>query len=390
MKLSRAVLVLTATATVVAGCSAGGHAEEVPVDSPQYGQLLTHQPLTGNAVLPSAGRSELITYLSQDSQGDATVVSGSVSLPDGPAPDGGWPVISWAHGTTGVADACAPSSGTVDGPDGEYLAYIGQSLDGFLRAGYAVVQTDYVGLGTPGLHPYVNGDSEADAVVDIVRASRALDPAIGTTWYVAGHSQGGHAALFTAARGVERAPELDLRGAVAIAPGNNTSQTLEYFATGGPEVAPVLGYLPLILLGAQAADPELRAEDYVSDAAKPLVQAAYTDCTGPVDAVAAGIPTDRIMNPDADIDRMVDYLRTQEPGQLTLAVPTLVLQGTADTAVAEPGSRSLVDTLCANGSAVGYRTYEGLEHTPTVPAALDDTVDFFDRLGAGEESVGLC
>ncbi|MCL2534627.1 MAG: lipase family protein [Nocardiaceae bacterium] len=378
-----------AAALVVAGCSGESAAGDAQA-GPGYGQLLTSQPLSGNAVLPSAARSELITYLSQDPQGNSTVVSGSVSLPPGPAPEGGWPVISWAHGTTGVADACAPSSGTVDGPDGEYLEYISQTLDRFLQAGYVVAQTDYVGLGTPGLHPYVNGDSEADAVVDIVRASRALDPAIGKTWYVAGHSQGGHAALFTAARGTERAPELDLRGAVAIAPGNNTSQTPQYFAAGGPDVRLALGYLPLILLGAQAADPDLRAEDYVTDSAKPLVDTAYASCTGAIDAVAATVPVDRIMKPDADVDVLVSYLETQEPAKLKLTVPTLVLQGTGDTAVAEPGSRALVETLCATGSSVGYRTYEGLEHTPTVPAAYDDTVGFFDRLGAGEEPSGLC
>lgn len=378
-----------AAGVLAAGCSTSGAAEGAQ-PAPEYGQLLSHQPSTGSAVLPSAARSELVTYLSQDPRGNATVVSGTVSVPEGAAPEGGWPVISWAHGTTGVADVCAPSSGVVAGPDGEYLAYIAQTLDRFLQAGYAVAQTDYVGMGTPGLHPYVNGDSEANAVVDIVRASRAVDPAIGKTWYAAGHSQGGHAALFTAAQGTDRAPELDLRGAVAIAPGNNTSQTPQYFAAGGPEVKPALGYLPLILLGAQAADSNLRAEDFVADAAKPLVGTAYTSCTGPIDAVAATVPTDQIMKPDVDVDALVAYLQTQEPAKLQLTVPTLVLQGTGDTPVAEPGSRALVETLCASGSSVGYRTYDGLEHTPAVPAAFDDTVGFFQQLGEGESPSGLC
>lgn len=100
------------------------------------------------------------------------MVSGSVSVPDGQAPEGGWPVISWAHGTTGVADACAPSTGSVPGSDGEYLRYINETIDRYVRAGSAVVQTDYVGMGTPGVHPYINGDSEANAVPDIVTAAR--------------------------------------------------------------------------------------------------------------------------------------------------------------------------------------------------------------------------
>ncbi|MDI9916812.1 lipase family protein [Rhodococcus sp. IEGM 1379] len=390
MRVSKkGVAAAAAMALVLTGCSSQENAGDGQAQI-DFGQLLSHQALSGNAVLPSAKRSELITYLSQGPKGESVVVSGSVSIPSGTAPDAGWPVISWAHGTTGVADACAPSSGTVDGPDGEYLKYVGQTLDRYLQAGYVVAQTDYVGLGTPGLHPYVNGDSEANAVVDIVRASRELDSDIGKAWYTAGHSQGGHAALFTAAQGSARAPELQLRGAVAIAPGNNTSQTPQYFAAGGPEVRAALGYLPLILLGAQAADPALDAQDYVADAAKPLVQKAFTSCTGTIDAIAATIPTDQIMKSDANIDALVSYLETQEPAQLRLTVPTLIVQGTGDTAVSEVGSRALAEALCAEGSSVGYRTYEGLEHTPAVPASFEDTIDFFRQLDAGDKSPDLC
>lgn len=388
-KTTKTATLLLATALTVAGCAGSDEAASEPAQR-EVGTLLTHQDLTGNAVLPSAARSELITYLSQDPRGNTTVVSGSVSVPPGQAPEGGWPVISWAHGTTGVADACAPSSGTVEGRNGDYLTTVNKTLDRFLQAGYVVAQTDYVGLGTPGLHPYVNGDSEANAVVDIVRASRQLDPAVGTTWYAAGHSQGGHAALFTAAQGQARAPELVLRAAVAIAPGANISETPKYFAAGVPAVRAALGFLPLILLGAQAADPALQASDFVADAAKPLVDTALTRCTAAIDPLVAAVPTDQIMKPGANVDALVAYLRTQEPARLKLAVPTLVLQGTRDAAVAEAGSRALAKTLCDNGSAVGYRTYEGLEHIPAVAASLDDTLSFFGRVGAGETPAGLC
>ncbi len=121
-----------------------------------------------------------------------------------PAPDGGWPVLSWAHGTTGVSDICAPSNDTADGPAHDYLGGVDAVLDRYVADGYVVVQTDYVGMGTPGGHPYMDGGTEANAVVDIVRASREIDDSISNQWYAMGHSQGGHATLFTRGSG-ERA-----------------------------------------------------------------------------------------------------------------------------------------------------------------------------------------
>nr|WP_233266870.1 lipase family protein [Tomitella fengzijianii] len=380
-------------ATVLAGCGSnadGDGASAAASGDIAYGTLLSSQPSTGDAVLPSAAGNTRVTYMSEGPQGDPAVVSGSVSVPGGPAPDGGWPVISWAHGTTGVADACAPSSGSVPGSDGEYLRYVDDTLDRYVQAGYAVVQTDYVGLGTPGVHPYINGDSEANAVTDIVTAARELDSSIGTTWYVAGHSQGGHAAVFTAAEAPSRAPDLNLEGAVAIAPGNRLGDTLQYFAAGGPDVRAALGYLPLILLGAQAADPGLKAYDYVSDPVDPLLDAATNGCTDATFAAAQHVPVDKIIPDDADLTPMADYLAKQNLGGLTLQVPTLILQGTADSSVTEPSTTALVDTLCTAGNPVSYKTYDGLEHTPTVPASFDDALAFIRTLGDGGAPGGVC
>jgi alpha-beta hydrolase superfamily lysophospholipase len=289
-----------------------------------------------------------------------------------------------------VADACAPSTGSVPGSDGEYLQYINETIDRYVQAGYAVVQTDYVGMGTPGVHPYINGDSEANAVTDIVTAARELDPSIGTKWYVAGHSQGGHAAIFTAAHAPGRAPDLDLQGAVAIAPGDKLGDTLEYFAVGGPEMRDVLGYLPLILLGAQAADPALQAYDYVNDPVKPLLDAATNGCTDATFAAAQQVPIEKIVADNVDLAPMTDYLAEQNLDRLTLQVPTLVLQGTDDSAVTEPRTAELIDALCAAGNSVIYKTYDGLEHTPTVPASFDDALAFIEARDAGDAPVGAC
>lgn len=379
---------------VIAGCGSPAGDERASGESVAgdiaYGTLLSQHPLTGDAVLASAETSTRVTYMSEGPQGEPVVVSGSVSVPGGQAPEGGWPVLSWAHGTTGVADACAPSTGSVPGSDGEYLRYVNETIDRYVQAGYAVAQTDYVGMGTPGVHPYINGDSEANAVTDIVTAAGELDSSIGTKWYVAGHSQGGHAAIFTAAQAPDRAPNLDLQGAVAIAPGDKLGDTLQYFTVGGSEVRDVLGYLPLILLGAQAANPDLQAYDYISDPVKPLLDAATNGCTDATFAVAQQVPVEGVIAANADLAPMTDYLAQQNLDRLILQVPTLVLQGTDDSAVTEPRTAELIDALCTAGNIVVYKTYDGLEHTPTVPASFDDALDFVEARNAGDAPTGAC
>ena len=111
MMLSRARIGAVAALVLLGGTACSTATSETATDpgALRPGQLLSSRAVADGPALPSAGRNEVITYASQDGNGDPVVVSGTVSIPRTPAPEGGYPVISWAHGTTGVADACAPS-----------------------------------------------------------------------------------------------------------------------------------------------------------------------------------------------------------------------------------------------------------------------------------------
>ena len=122
--------------------------------------------------LAKAASTKLVLYTSVTPKGKRVAVSGSVSVPKGKPPKHGWPVISFAHGTTGTADVCAPSRNRKGNPARAYISYIDPELNAWLKAGYAVVRTDYQGLGTPGPHPYLIGKAEGRSVLDIVRAAR--------------------------------------------------------------------------------------------------------------------------------------------------------------------------------------------------------------------------
>ena len=174
------------------------------------GTILRVWPQIGGSV--DNAKAYRIIYRSTGMNGEPIAVSGAVLFRDAPTPRGKRDVVAWAHPTTGVVERCAPTllpdlSGTIAG------------IDEMLDRGFVIAATDYAGLGGEGMHPYLIGVSEARAVLDSVRAARQLpDAAAGDRFAVWGHSQGGHAALFTGEQAASYAPELKLVGVAAAAP----------------------------------------------------------------------------------------------------------------------------------------------------------------------------
>lgn len=165
-----------------------------------------------------------IVFHSPGYDGSGRAAGGSVFLPVGTPPPGGWPVVSYVPGLG-------------PGPTGPERVHV----DRWLGAGYAVTVADQHSLGP---HPYLNGEAVADDVVDIVRAARTTDPHVGKAWLVVGFSRGAHAALFTGLVASRYAPELHFRGTVAIAPPVHAPLLVaELTADGDRPLSPLLPYL---------------------------------------------------------------------------------------------------------------------------------------------------
>src|SRR3954453_21221170 len=122
----------------------------------RHGAPIWTRKLTGAGALKPAASNTLVLYRSTGSNGKTNAVSGTITVPTGKAPKGGWPILTWAHGTTGIADSCAPSRD----PKGVLTSYVVPDLQRWLKAGYAGVRPDYQGLGTPGVHGYLIGKDE--------------------------------------------------------------------------------------------------------------------------------------------------------------------------------------------------------------------------------------
>src|SRR5829696_6738381 len=201
------LLALVASAVVAAAPQAA--------DRPP-GSVVSSAPLRRGLWLPNTRTAYLLRYATTSAKGRRALSTGTVFLPEGRAPRGGWPVISWAHGTSGLGDACAPSRVGPALPDRD-RPYLGR----WLEQGYATVASDYAGLGTRGLPAYLHGRSTAHNVVDMVKAGRrhlagrSRDRRLSRRWAVVGQSQGGGAAISTARYATRFGGRgLDFRGAV--------------------------------------------------------------------------------------------------------------------------------------------------------------------------------
>ncbi|MFA1550979.1 alpha/beta hydrolase family protein [Actinomadura chokoriensis] len=379
-----------AVAAVTCAAAAGIAAVPAQAAPAQRGKLLSSSPLTNLAALPSASANRFVTYVSEGVGGKRITVSGTVAVPKGTPPPGGWPVLSWAHGTTGTADICAPSADAEGGPVRDSLAITESYLDKWVANGYAVVQTDYEGLGTPGGHPYMNGVSEANTIVDIVRAARKADNRIGRDWFVAGHSQGGQATLYAAAA-AEKPKDVRLRGAVAIAPGSNMAVTAQYVKAQYPGAELGLPFLFVLLNGLQAADPTFVPEDLLTDDAAAVAKAGRTDaCLFQLKQLSKGLQLNNVFRPDADLTRFEDYYNSQEALGLNIKVPTLVAQGTADREVAPAATQNVVNDLCKRYGNIAYSPFDGADHRGAIPASFDASLRFVQSIRNGEAPPTTC
>jgi len=356
-----------------------------PLAEGTAGAVIWSRRLTGAAALPAA-ENLLVLHHSTTLAGQDTAVSGTVSVPAGRPPAGGWPALSWAHGTTGVADICAPSRDAPGHPSHIYNQLADAMLNQWVERGWAVTKTDYEGLGTPGPHPYLAGASAARGLVDILRAARELRPEIGRRWVVAGHSQGGHAALFAASLAPAWAPDLDLAGAVALAPVCATHDVV----AGLRDIrapAPATGFVALLLSGAAAADRAVRLDQILTPAALRLVARAST--CGIDDLPGPGWPrtATEMFRPGADLSPLQKVLAANDPAGLRLRTPVLIVQGDDDPIVARSSTDRIARSLRASGARLTYHRYPGSGHFDVLAAAQPGIARWIDTQMARTPSV---
>nr|WP_206364798.1 lipase family protein [Sphingomonas populi] len=358
---------------------------------PAAGRMLREEPAPEQA-LPEAAPVRRILYSSTSGvERGAIAVSGLLYLPKGRAPAGGWPVVAWSHGTVGVADVCAPSWA---GPSTRDAAYLGR----WLGAGFAVVATDYEGLGTPGMHPYLLWRSEGRSVLDAARAAIAARPgAIANRVLIVGQSQGSGAAIGATYLAPSYAPDLHVLGTVAtglvmtIAERKGTGYLGKDAALTDP--TKMDGAFAMLRVGGidRALHPDIDPATIVTPKGRPMLTAARTACLHDMFALAkqrgitgANSFTAGVKAYDADMEPAF-----QIPAA-ALTVPVLAGTGLADSMAGTSGQYDAVKALCAAGSRIQWHTYPGLSHGGAVNGSLVDSLPFARALLAGRPVADSC
>jgi pimeloyl-ACP methyl ester carboxylesterase len=381
--MRRAVVLLTVLiAAAVAAAPAGADVRKGPRGARFYtapkalvkgkhGGLIWARRQTGRDALKGASRNELLLYRSTGVTGKRIAVSGSLALPKGRAPKGGWPVISYAHATVGIADKCAPTRGF----DADKLtSYAYPLLRRWLTAGYAVVRTDYEGLGTPGVHPYLGGRSEGRGVLDAVRAARAFEPRLSKRYVIAGHSQGGQAALFAASLAPRVVPELRLRGIVSFAPSSHLAtqfQALTGVASAGGGLGAFVG---MGLRALSVTDPGVGVRALLTPRAAALYPTTLTKCYDRLSRPDSfgGLPLNQFLRPDVDLRPLDAAVAKNDAEHLSIKTAVRVEQGANDQTVFRTFTDQLVDEYESRGMNVTYKVYDGVTHGGVVDAAAGD------------------
>lgn len=334
------------------------------------GDLIRTQPLEdddGDAGLR-------IMYHSTDVNGTDRAVTGVVYYPTDEPPEGGWPVLALAHGTTGIASQCAPSR--VPLVPGSY------GVDGVR------VSTDYIGLGPVGeVHSYLSATAEGNAMVDSVVAAHQIAAAnAGDRWVVYGHSQGGHAALITNEIAAERAPQLDLLGTVAVAPGAQLTET--YGDTIQTRIITTM-----VLFGAVDENPDLDPADYLGpDAYAAGKQVVAEECLGSIidTMLPLAASDDFYIQEPAESGEALAFMESNDTATVVSESPLLVINGLQDITVVPKRTQALYARLCDLDQVVEYVELPEADHNTSASGSVDQVSAWFaDRLD-GVEPVNSC
>ncbi|MDB6452989.1 lipase family protein [Falsirhodobacter sp. 20TX0035] len=345
------------------------------------GRMLRREPMAAETLPAHAANADRILYTSDDGHWDSGIipVSGILYVPKGEAPEGGWPLVAWAHGTLGVNDACAASWTGARPRDADYI-------DRWLESGYAVVATDYQGLGGPGPHPYLVSAAEGRSVLDSARAAMTTDVPLADVVILTGQSQGSGASLGAARIAADYAPDLPVKGAIATA-------LITYMPEPGVEVdrempggEPRYVLYRLIGEGLPEGGP---IDALLTEKGAILADAVRTTCNQLEVTEREGITRDNAFTrPIAEVNALLPPAGQVEPFKVDMP---LFLGTSPDDAVIRPERQmTAVRGLCDAGNTVVLRSYPGATHSDTLTRSGDDALAFAKMVVAGDMPVSDC
>ncbi|MGV9671239.1 MULTISPECIES: alpha/beta hydrolase family protein [unclassified Gordonia (in: high G+C Gram-positive bacteria)] len=331
------------TSTGTAAMTAGG----------QPGTVYANREIPGSRLYAGAGRGYQFTYWSVGADAQPHLSTGSLYLPTRSAPRGGYPVVALAHGSRGIADECAPS---VHPTDADLDA-----LRTWLSRGYAVVGTDYAGLGTSGTPQYFDLQATARNIVDAVAAGHDISDQLSRRWAVVGEGQGASAAVVLA-RGVSgaRSADMDYRGSAATSIPAEFASVIGKLGPATTITAPPVWVADALYTLAAIGEthPEVGLNAYLTDTGRSWVAKAKDLCVGDLTRAATGLDLGSLfskpLSGNTDLTTLLTSASTLPTRGFTR--PVLMSQTLQDSAVIVPLTLKYI-TDARTDRLVDGRTY---------------------------------
>lgn len=354
--------------------------------------------------MPEAESIKVMTYNMPYVLGGTKKATAMVFVPKTKRPTDGWKVVVWEHGTVGVGDSCAPSRNEIN----DRFIGMAQSL---LKEGYVILAPDYEGLGTPGMHPYLNLKSEANSAIYAVKAYKErYGNQINGQWMSVGQSQGGQASLGTAEFSNSDA---NYKGAVAGAPASSLGDIIADVAPkaiqgllqagkvdSATEVsATLLTYAAYATVGVTAYEPKFNYRELFNERSRGIAAAAEGStgenglCFGDLQKKFIDDIKDYLKNNSGktvlDYPGLVNnfqenptvkkFLVDNQPATKKINSPVMIIQGTADTSVPYDVTFKLQEDLKAMGTDVTFVRADGALHSDAIVQKNADLVAFIKK-----------
>lgn len=344
----------------------------LPVKNP--GDLIRSEEFD-EYILPEGVRAVRILYHSRSASGQDVAVSGVVLYPDAKPPAGGWPVLAWAHSLNGVARQCAPSLA-------RNLQH-GPFLTMYVSQGYAVVATDYAGLGTSSRNAYSDTPSNATDVIYSVPAARAAVPPLGSRWIAVGVGQGGAAAVAVAElQYTTRDP--NYLGSIAISGLDGAWEGSTRSA------APSFYEEPLWLAyGIKSVYPDFNVKEILTDRALALYPQVDQTCEDP--AGSSKLSRADLLKADWANDKFVkQYFSRSALGSKPAQGPLLIISSELDPAIPIQQTAQVIARMCKQGDQVQFERYPQSDAGAVFGDSVRDQIAWIQRRFAARPASSNC
>jgi Secretory lipase len=315
-----------------------------------------------------------ILYHSRSASRGEVAASGVVLVPDGTAPAGGWPVIAWAHGFSAAARQCAPSL--------LRNLYYGPLLSMYVNLGYAVVATDYTGLGTDFRSAVMDVQSNAMDVIYSIPAAHAAVPQLGPKWVAMGSSLGANVAIGVAEmEGRTRDP--NYLGSIAI------SGVADLKAAYEPQAnEQSFRMLALLAYGIKTVYPDFDIRDMLTEKAIPVYR-QVNGCSSLPNS--SQFPASAMLKQNWRNDKFVEeFFSRNRLGQKPAYGPLLVISDDRDPEVPPSMTVQVVTRMCKQGDRIQFDKFSDPQPGLIIGDSVRDQMVWLEARFAGRPASNNC